>query len=101
MKCVIDGCHKMGRSKGKNFNGESYYGLYCDFHHKTRSSFKEAPLFRAQATILNDKCERCGWDEAYCDRHRIQSEIGYTRSNVRVLCPNCHRLATIGKITFT
>lgn len=41
-------------------------------------------------------CWLCGWKEAMCDFHRRVpgSEGGtYRKSNVMVLCPNCHRLA--------
>lgn len=45
---------------------------------------------------------RCGWDEARTDTHHIKSRRDggkHTLSNLLVLCPNCHRLAHVGKLT--
>jgi len=41
------------------------------------------------------KCSICNWDKTNCDIHRIKGgkEGGkYEKSNVIVVCPNCHRL---------
>lgn len=43
--------------------------------------------------MKNGACEVCGWKEAPCDRHRKDSQTGYTLDNVVILCPNHHRLA--------
>ena len=55
--------------------------------------------FFALKNYPNDKCQRCGWDEGPCDRHRLKPELGYTEGNVFVLCPNCHRLLSMKFIT--
>ena len=41
------------------------------------------------------KCEICGWDATPCDRHRLDSTKKYCKENVVILCPNCHRTATM------
>ena len=41
-------------------------------------------------------CERCGWDKAPIDRHRVEPERGYVPENLKLLCPNCHRLEHMG-----
>lgn len=41
------------------------------------------------------KCEICSWDKGTCDvHHRIPKKDGGTneRSNLILICPNCHRL---------
>jgi hypothetical protein len=80
--------------KGRNHRGEQTWGRYCQFHHKATGGLPEDA--KQQGHILNKECEVCGWDKAYCDRHRVEPSLGYTRANVQVLCPNCHRLATLG-----
>lgn len=50
--------------------------------------------------VPNPKCERCGWCDAPCDRHKVDPSLGYIKGNVRILCPNCHRLVTLGLIKF-
>lgn len=52
--------------------------------------------------VFPDGCMRCGWNEGSCDVHHIipRAEGGkMTLENGIVLCPNCHRLVTSGKIT--
>ena len=89
--CFVKGCEKLTRNKGRR-KGKRIYGIRCAYHHdnyyKRGFSFLGYPK-----KIPNKKCEQCGWDKSFCDRHRIIPELGYTRENVRVLCPNCHRLA--------
>ena len=92
-KCSIQDCDRPTRNKGF-YKGKTRYGNICEIHHK-RDGNNEL-IKRILNPISNKKCEICGWDKAYCDRHRIISKLGYTHKNVKVLCPNCHRLATIG-----
>ncbi len=50
---------------------------------------------------LDLKCSRCGWDEGVCDIHHINPKNnGGTddHTNLTYICPNCHRLAHMGKI---
>lgn len=98
--CAYPGCNKPGRNKGLYY-GNRRWGRFCELHHKKKrteseDSFIEFNIDRKE--IDNSKCSACGWDKAYCDRHRIKKEVGYMKENVIVLCPNCHRLATLGLI---
>ena len=46
-------------------------------------------------------CHFCGWNESYCDRHRIIPEKDggkYTKENVIPLCPNCHMVETMREL---
>jgi len=52
-----------------------------------------------KSRIPNKSCQFCGWDKAFCDRHRIvEGKNGgvYSKENVVSLCPNCHRLIHLG-----
>jgi hypothetical protein len=80
----------MGRNKGI-LNGRTYYGNVCEDHHR---KVKNEIGRHIAERIPNKKCEQCGWDKSYCDRHRIKPELGYVNGNVKILCPNCHRVAT-------
>lgn len=86
-KCRIEGCGNLARNKGK-YKGMTLYGNTCTRHHKTTNR-------NHHSSIDNSKCEQCGWDKAFCDRHRLDPKSGYHPSNVKVLCPNCHRMETI------
>jgi hypothetical protein len=92
-KCCVEGCNSLGRNKGISRTGKTIYDRYCDKHHRLRS---KNPWGRIG--IPNNKCSICGWDKAPCDRHRINKEIGYIKENIRVLCPNCHRLQSLGQL---
>lgn len=45
-------------------------------------------------------CLRCGWNESFCDRHRIVPSLGYAPENVIPLCPSCHRIETMKCLGF-
>lgn len=96
--CSIDGCNKLTRNKG-SYKGITRYDHLCESHHRLRLNPKNISthLYYWRKIIDNSKCERCGWNEAHCDRHRIKPELGYIRENVKILCPNCHRLEEINK----
>lgn len=56
---------------------------------------------RALVRAFGDVCMRCGWDEAPCDAHHLtpKREGGkLSITNGMLLCPNCHRLAEVGKV---
>lgn len=53
-------------------------------------------------TQLGLGCSNCGWDLAPCDIHHIVEQRhggSDDHDNLTLLCPNCHRLAHVGKIT--
>lgn len=85
-RCEHPGCTRLGRNKGA-YKGKTRYDRFCSLHHKAAGDFS----MKVRAEIPNHKCERCGWDKAPCDRHRIDPRRGYFRENIIVLCPNCHR----------
>lgn len=91
-KCEYPDCNRFGRNKGL-YKNKIRYDRYCETHHRVRDAY-----YKGKQTIPNKICELCGWDKAPCDRHRIDPKIGYTKTNIKVLCPNCHRLVTIGII---
>jgi len=84
--CSVEGCSNVVRNKGFQ-SGRRRYDSVCQRHHKLSMLNSEGQL-----TIDNSACEKCGWNLAPCDRHRINPTGPYTRENVKVLCPNCHRL---------
>ena len=96
-KCSIIGCKSYCRNKGiytrKDGAVVRRYGNKCVKHHKKSNNHYDTAYRRSQ--LDNSKCSRCGWDKAYCDRHRIDPTKGYTPENVAILCPNCHRLEHI------
>lgn len=97
-KCKTEGCSGLGRNKGYNVKNERIWGAYCTRCHKGGKENKFAQYSKER--FKNDKCERCGWNEHKCDRHRKIPELGYVDGNVVILCPNCHRLATYSIIKF-
>ena len=96
-KCIVDGCLSMRRNKGL-IDGKRFYGNLCDYHHRSHRDNDMARHIKQR--IPNIECEVCGWNKAFCDRHRLNPKLGYTQENIKVLCPNCHRLATIGLLKF-
>lgn len=52
--------------------------------------------------LFGDRCMRCGWEDAPCDSHHIlpKSNGGrFTIDNGVILCPNCHRLVSMNRIS--
>jgi hypothetical protein len=101
-QCRFFGCVNKQRQKGKSPDGKKLFDVYCDLHHRLRFGIR-SPEQRSRAmswkvNIPNDKCSRCGWSEGPCDRHRLIPENGYVPGNIKILCPNCHRLVTLGII---
>lgn len=99
--CLFIGCTNKQMYKGFYKDNRRIYGKYCNRHRKLSDSIRVKRSmfgFFSKQTIPNKKCTNCGWIGP-CDRHRIKPELGYTKDNVIVLCPNCHRLITLGKIS--
>jgi hypothetical protein len=106
-QCAVEGCPNNARYKGKYVGPftieKRIYGTYCEFHHRSKKARQQKTIkYRftkdAREKFPNKKCQRCGWDKAYCDRHRVIPELGYVEGNVLVLCPNCHREETVDKV---
>lgn len=102
MECIINGCTNNRMSSG--------YGRYkklCTKHHKEKYKMPDNPVRRRKGQVINvsyESCERCGWNESYCDTHRIiKGKDGgkYTEDNVIPLCPNCHRIEHLKKTPST
>lgn len=93
--CKIKGCKNLTSHKGKNNHGVMFYRTKCQKHHSMNGGTSEK-----RYAIDNSKCENCGWNKSYCDRHRLIPKLGYMKSNVKVLCPNCHRLISFGLLKF-
>ena len=100
--CAFEGCENSTRSKGSRM-GRTRYDKWCVFHYHLRYRDRIVTYMKRymkrynkqRTRIDNSNCEKCGWDKAPCDRHRIDPRKGYTEDNILVLCPNCHRLATL------
>ena len=90
-KCNFPNCKRWSRNKGFRKN-KTRWDHFCVFHHKKT----DAIIPWEKEKIKNDRCINCGWNKGSCDRHRINPAKGYTIKNVRILCPNCHRLVTEG-----
>lgn len=100
-RCEVEGCSRWQRKKG-DWKGKQVYDRYCNQHHCMRlaeGGGKLADFFAARYQIDNKRCGVCGWDRAYCDRHRKNPDKGYRPDNIAVLCPNCHRLVHLGKLS--
>lgn len=61
----------------------------------------QSSWMRALRRVFGDRCMRCGWAEAPCDAHHIVERASggiHTLENGVIICPNCHRLAHVGKL---
>ena len=94
--CLVKHCGRPCRNKGL-IKGVKYFGNKCNQCHRN-SKFKDRDFGLTLSEIPNPKCERCGWADAPCDRHKKEPLLGYIRENVVILCPNCHRLVTLGLV---
>ena len=95
--CSIEGCSNLVHKAGKRFDGTWNYKKLCGSHHRKKYGMKTTG---GREGIDNKvPCRICGWNKAPCDRHRIEyrgGKKGYTKGNVIILCPNCHRLVHLG-----
>ena len=97
--CVVLGCNTPAGSKGLH-NGRRRYSKYCDKHRYEKK--KKSPGHPKNTTppLDTSTCHLCEW-KGSCDKHRIiPGKKGgcYTRDNIIVICPNCHRLIHYGKL---
>lgn len=94
--CIVEGCDRKQSYKAKNSRGQKRYSPYCDMHRKKLLNVSTPPeKFFVVKSIKNDICAICGW-QGPCDRHRKIPQKGYLPRNVYIICPNCHRLITVG-----
>lgn len=96
--CSIPGCKNLMKYKKKHKDGTWTYENICQRHFRMKygypmnSTTKKMGLEMSKLT--SEPCSKCGWNESYCDVHRIvEGKEGgkYELNNVIVLCPNCHR----------
>jgi len=87
--CNVAGCESLCTLQHTGSSGEQVFRSTCWAHGR-------AVVRRASSRLRSssEPCERCGWSEAPCDRHRLAPMDGYSEGNVVVLCPNCHREVT-------
>lgn len=107
-KCSIEGCNNVAIGFSKN--GRKYYRKFCNRHYELHYGIHEAKKLQRKASkygvcteefseLSISTCSLCGWSECNCDIHRIVSGKDggkYIKSNIVVLCPNCHRLVHRG-----
>jgi hypothetical protein len=105
LHCEIIGCF---RERSKQACGS--YRDVCQRHwEKHLEDRRQERAFRKRFSqsiknLSKIPCYNCGWNLSYTDRHRIKPgrEGGkYTRENIQSLCPNCHRVETLGVIRFS
>lgn len=98
--CAEPGCERL-TGKGGVVKGHQIYKKWCQTHRKDPHPLRSVARVRGNYSLSlkqllrKDACERCGWDEAICDLHRIEPGGAYTADNVITLCPNCHRVETV------
>lgn len=79
-------------SKAKEFSCSHQKQEYQKMIGKKSIIEKEKQVLR---DLANNKCEQCGEEETYLEIHRIVREVEggtYKPSNIKCLCPNCHKL---------
>lgn len=103
-RCIVEGCNAIGEWN-KSINGKIYRRKWCTKHRKrfygiaikkkSKSQHDKSRRKLLQNGSLK-KCSICGWDKANCDMHRTTNGGSYKIDNIKVLCPNCHRLVHLG-----
>jgi hypothetical protein len=101
-KCSVEGCGNTAKSNGHLKDGSRKYRKYCRKHIAIISGTKrKGSVALRRERFPNKKCILCGW-EGPCDRHRIvlgKDGGQYRKGNVAILCPNCHRLLHLGRLS--
>lgn len=118
--CEFHECNNVGMSRGKGGKRDKLCGKHRRLKYGIKSSKRQKERFsvfietkapkyyvrrKGRRIYIKDEislvskmpCSRCGWNESYCDRHRLIPELGYVKGNVVPLCPNCHRVEHRGK----
>ena len=98
--CSEQGCTNVGALYYRLRDGSPVYRSKCVGCHRAQYGMRrtaDRPAHDATTRRLSaEPCARCGWAEAPTDRHRLQKGRGYVAGNCVPLCPNCHRLITLG-----
>lgn len=98
-KCSIENCNNLATTKNKS-NGT--FRKLCSKHHKRKyGMFTNSKYYRKVRDFPNGVCSLCSW-KGPCDRHRLlygKEGGAYIKGNVVILCPNCHRLLHLGRLT--
>lgn len=98
-KCKVLGCEAKAEHLGYGF-----YRLVCSHHRyeqRVGRKVRPKPKNKTKYKLSSRPCKRCNWHEGPTDTHRIipgRKGGKYNRENVVPLCPNCHRLVTLGLI---
>lgn len=101
--CENDDCFNLSMTRGRKKDGSFKYDKLCTKHHRIKYGMKQNG-HKYSGTELDGftkkHCQRCGWNESYCDIHRIKNGKDggkYELKNIIILCPNCHRIEHQGK----
>ena len=104
-KCIIEGCNNNAKSRGHNKAGNITFSKLCSSHHNKKyglpNSSRQRRYWKKRKLFPNNECTLCKW-VGPCDRHRIKMGKdggGYVLGNVIILCPNCHRLLHLGRLS--
>ena len=84
-------CGNVQESKGKNYLGKQTYSRYC-------STCKRSKTQKNNLLKIDVQCNHCN----FIPKHPSQMDIDHIdgnhknndKSNLQVLCANCHRLKT-------
>src|SRR5215218_4773207 len=86
------------------YKGTKIYRTVCQKHHRRRIYARTTGSnwwFKEMTDMSRRPCIQCGWNESFVDRDRITPASavgGYVKGNVVPLCPNCHRIKTLGML---
>jgi len=95
LKCANANCNNLAAYKGKTKGRIRTFRKLCFSCHYRKYKM---PMHNNKTNrFVAEKCSSCSWIGP-CDRHRRIAGGKYTRANVVILCPNCHRLVHCGKI---
>ncbi len=103
-KCSVEGCENV-REWSYVDHSKVHRRKFCSKHKRLKYGLFPKCLYAVEKFKKEgkcNKCELCGWIGP-CDCHRkvIGKEGGrYKISNIRSICPNCHRLIHRGLLKF-
>lgn len=97
--CEVDGCNNLQRHQYKTKDGVQGWGKLCDTHHRQKYNMRYGDSKRGRKPIIGIpkiKCSRCGFVPEHVsqlDYHHIdENKKNNEKTNIKVLCANCHRL---------